>query len=69
MLTLEQIKNAILQFPTEEMREFLECFFDWDYQRWELQLKKDIIKEKLDTLVAEARAFCKISDCRVYLNR
>lgn len=69
MLTIEQIENAILQLPPEEMGELLEWFLDLDYQRWDIQLEKDIAEGKLAALAAEAIAFCKISDCRVYLNR
>ncbi|MDF0552176.1 hypothetical protein [Kamptonema sp. UHCC 0994] len=54
MLTIEQIENAILQLPPEEMGELLEWFLDLDYQRWDIQLEKDIVKGNLDALAAEA---------------
>jgi hypothetical protein len=56
MLTIEQIENAILQLPPEEIGELLEWFLDLDYQRWDIQLEKDIVKGKLDALAAEAIA-------------
>ena len=56
MLTVEQIENAILQLPPDEMGELLEWFLDLDYQRWDVQLEKDIAKGKLDALAAEAIA-------------
>ncbi|CBN57551.1 MULTISPECIES: hypothetical protein [Kamptonema] len=59
MLTIEQIENAILQLPPEEMGELLEWFLDLDYQRWDVQLEKDIVNGKLDALAAEANAVAK----------
>ncbi|OCQ95945.1 hypothetical protein BCD67_22880 [Oscillatoriales cyanobacterium USR001] len=56
MLTIEQIENAILQLPPEKMGELLEWFLDLDYQRWDVQLEKDILQGKLDALAAEAIA-------------
>jgi hypothetical protein len=40
MLTLEQIKSAILQLPPDEFQKFLELFSDLDYQRWDDQLER-----------------------------
>ena len=56
MLTIEQIENAILQLPPNEIGELLEWFLNLDYQRWDVQLEKDIAEDKLDALAAEAIA-------------
>jgi hypothetical protein len=56
MLTIEEIENAILQLPPNEMGELLEWFMNLDYQRWDVQLEKDIAEGKLDALAAEAIA-------------
>ena len=56
MLTIEQIENAILQLPPNEIGELLEWFLNLDYQRWDVQLEKDIAEGKLDALAAEAIA-------------
>lgn len=56
MLTVEQIENAILELPPNEIGELLEWFLNLDYQRWDVQLEKDIAKGKLDALAAEAMA-------------
>jgi len=56
MLTVEQIENAILELPPNEIGELLEWFLNLDYQRWDVQLEKDIAKGKLDALAAEAIA-------------
>jgi hypothetical protein len=56
MLTVEQIENAILELPPNEIGELLEWFLNLDYQRWDVQLEKDIAKGKLDVLAAEAMA-------------
>ena len=56
MLTIEQIENAILQLPPNEMGKLLEWFLNLDYQRWDVQLEKDIAEGKLDGLAAEAIA-------------
>ena len=56
MLTIEQIENAILQLPPNEIGELLEWFMNLDYQRWDVQLEKDIAEGKLDALAAEAIA-------------
>jgi hypothetical protein len=56
MLTVEQIENAILQLPPNEIGELLEWFLNLDYQRWDVQLEKDISRGKLDALAAEAIA-------------
>ena len=56
MLTLEQIENAILQLPPNQIGELLEWFLNLDYQRWDVQLEKDIAEGKLDALAAEAIA-------------
>lgn len=54
MLTIEQIENAILQLSPEEMGELLKWFLDLDYQRWDIQLERDIVEGKLEALAAEA---------------
>ena len=56
MLTIEQIENAILQLPPNQIGEVLEWFLNLDYQRWDVQLEKDIAEGKLDALAAEAIA-------------
>ncbi|MEG4320124.1 MULTISPECIES: hypothetical protein [unclassified Microcoleus] len=56
MLTVEQIENAILELPPNEIGELLEWFLNLDYQRWDVQLEKDIAQGKLDALAAEAMA-------------
>ncbi|MBE9163555.1 MULTISPECIES: hypothetical protein [Microcoleaceae] len=56
MLTVEQIENAILELPPNEIGELLEWFLNLDYQRWDIQLEKDIAKGKLDALAGEAIA-------------
>ena len=56
MLTVEQIENAILQLPPNEIGELLEWLLNLDYQRWDVQLGKDIAGGKLDALAAEAIA-------------
>ncbi|WP_293352272.1 MULTISPECIES: hypothetical protein [unclassified Microcoleus] len=55
MLTVEQIENAILQLPPNKIGELLEWFLNLDFQRWDVQLEKDIAEGKLDALAAEAR--------------
>ncbi|XZN91481.1 MAG: hypothetical protein ACM65M_00955 [Microcoleus sp.] len=56
MLTIEQIENAILQLPPNKIEELLEWFLNLDYQRWDVQLDRDIAEGKLDGLAAEAIA-------------
>lgn len=56
MLTIEQIENAILQLPPNKIEELLEWFLNLDYQRWDVQLDRDIAEGKLDALAAEAIA-------------
>ncbi|MEK0180451.1 MULTISPECIES: hypothetical protein [Microcoleus] len=56
MLTIEQIENAILQLPPNKIGELLEWFLNLDYQRWDVQLDRDIAEGKLDALAAEAIA-------------
>ena len=56
MLTVEQIENAILELGPNEIGELLEWFLNLDYQRWDVQLEKDIAEGKLDALAAEAIA-------------
>ena len=56
MLTIEQIENAILQLPPNQIGELLEWFLNLDYTRWDVQLEKDIAEGKLDALAAEAIA-------------
>ena len=56
MLTIEQIENAIPQLPPNQIGELLEWFLNLDYQRWDVQLEKDIAEGKLDALAAEAIA-------------
>jgi hypothetical protein len=40
MLTIEQIENAILQLPPEEIGELLEWFLDLEYKRWDIKIEK-----------------------------
>ena len=56
MLTVEQIENAILELGSDEIGELLEWFLNLDYQRWDVQIEKDIDRGKLDALAAEAIA-------------
>ena len=64
MLTIEQIEKAILQLPPNKIRELLEWFMNLDYQRWDVQLEKDIAEGKLDALAAEAIADFEIGNYR-----
>lgn len=64
MLTIEQIENAILQLPPNKMGELLEWFLNLDYQRWDVQLEKNIAEGKLDALAAEAIADFEIGNYR-----
>ncbi|MEG3927202.1 hypothetical protein [Microcoleus sp. D3_18a_C4] len=64
MLSIEQIENAILQLPPNKIGELLEWFMNLDYQRWDLQLEKDIAEGKLDALAAEANADCESGNYR-----
>ncbi|MEG3970383.1 MULTISPECIES: hypothetical protein [unclassified Microcoleus] len=64
MLTIEQIENAILQLPPNKIGELLEWFLNLDYQRWDVQLEKDIAEGKLDALAAEAIADCESGNYR-----
>lgn len=64
MLTVEQIENAILQLPPNKIGDLLEWFLNLDYQRWDVQLEKDIAEGKLDALAAEAIADFESGNCR-----
>jgi hypothetical protein len=48
------IEKAILQLPADEYGELLQWLLDLDYQRWDEQLEKDIIKGSLDFLAEDA---------------
>lgn len=56
MSNLEQIEAAILSLPANEFEKLRLWFLDLDYERWDVQIEKDIEAGKLETFAQEALA-------------
>jgi hypothetical protein len=64
MSTIEQIETAILTLAPNEFQQLRQWFLGVDYKRWDEQLEKDIVDEKLEDLAAEAIAEFQAGQCR-----
>ncbi|BBD54017.1 hypothetical protein NIES204_13010 [Planktothrix agardhii NIES-204] len=55
-MNIEQIEKAILNLSEQDFSKLRNWLLDLDYQQWDKQLEKDIIKGKLDDIASEALA-------------
>ncbi|CAD5945854.1 Genome sequencing data, contig C275 [Planktothrix agardhii] len=55
-MNVEQIEKAILNLSEQDFSKLRNWLLDLDYQQWDKQLEKDIIKGKLDDIASEALA-------------
>lgn len=51
---LEQIKEAVLQFPPEDLASFRAWFNEFDADVWDKQFELDVSEGRLDVLANEA---------------
>ncbi len=54
MSKVEEIKEAIAALPEKEYILLRKWFSERDWQKWDLQIKKDYESGKLDFLIKEA---------------
>jgi hypothetical protein len=54
MMTMEEIKNAVISLPIQEYREFRDWFLERDWAQWDKQIQADSDSGKLGFLVKEA---------------
>ena len=53
-MTLSEIEKQVAQLPVTELAEFREWFLQFDGDRWDEQIEKDVAKGKLDVFAQEA---------------
>lgn len=56
MSKLEKIEQSVAALSDAELRRFAAWFADYQWQRWDGQLEKDVEAGKLDRLADEALA-------------
>jgi len=54
MNSVEEIKFAVTQLPTEQLAQFRQWFLEKEADDWDRQIESDIKAGKLDFLVYEA---------------
>jgi hypothetical protein len=54
MSRVEQIEQAVLSLPPEDLAAFRAWFIAFDADRWDDQIEKDALSGKLDALANEA---------------
>jgi len=54
MSTLSEIEVAVSQLPSDELAQFRRWFAEFDADRWDQQLERDVHAGKLDKLADEA---------------
>jgi len=54
MNSVEEIKFAVTQLPTEQLAQFRQWFLEKEADDWDRQIESDIKAGKLDFLVHEA---------------
>jgi hypothetical protein len=54
MSTVPEIEAAIRQLPPDDLAEFRRWFAQFDAERWDRQLDKDVATGRLDELADEA---------------
>ncbi len=64
MTTVSQIEAAIRQLPRDEFARLLERLLEFDQQRWDEEMERDVAAGKLDALADEAVADFKAGRCR-----
>lgn len=56
MTRVDELEQAVRKLDPEDLRRFREWFIEFDAELWDRQLERDVAADKLDALVAEARA-------------
>ena len=64
MSGLKQLEQQVLQLSPEDLAKFRTWFIELDHQLWDKQIEADAAAEKLDRLIAEARAEFKAGKAR-----
>jgi len=54
MSTAQEIENAILKLPSEELAAFRAWFAEFDAAAWDRQFEEDVAAGRLDDLAEEA---------------
>jgi len=54
MSSVEQIEQAVLSLPPEDLAAFRAWFIAFDGDRWDDQIQQDALSGKLDVLANEA---------------
>jgi hypothetical protein len=64
MSELEELENRIRNLPPEDLARFRARFVEFDHILWDRQIHADVKSGKLDRLVNEALADCKIGKAK-----
>lgn len=54
MEKLTQLENSVSKLSNNEFDEFRQWFWQYENERWDVQLEQDIKENKLDSLANEA---------------
>jgi hypothetical protein len=64
MTRLDALKTLVSALSDHELAEFRACLAEYDWQRWDEELERDVAAGKLDELVAEALAEAERGDTK-----
>lgn len=56
MSTIQEIESAVTQLSPEQLADFRVWFTEYDAQKWDIQIAKDVAAGRLDALADEALA-------------
>jgi len=54
MSSVKKIQRAVSELPPDELRRFRKWFAEFDAERWDRQIERDLGAGRLDALVEEA---------------
>lgn len=54
MTQIEELEKAVASLPQDDYNQFRTWFLEYDWEKWDRQLTKDIDAGKLDFLMQEA---------------
>ena len=55
MTTVKALEQQVKKLTPEELAEFRDWFFDYEWETWDRQLERDVKAGKLDDLARKAR--------------
>jgi hypothetical protein len=56
MMTVKELEKAVTELSKEDLADFRRWYREFDAERWDEELERDVAAGKLDWLLEEAKA-------------